>query len=193
MTSDQTQSLAQFLTNLAGQLPLLIVYCVGLSLAWQRRTQQPSAARLTAIALGIQLMETVAMTWLIAWFPQAAVDNGMSGSEIQTAFVWIGVVRTLIAAGAVGLLLVAIFGGQPQPKLRRGLHPVFGFMLGAVVGIVIALLLGDAIGAALDISTMEGGRGYFTVFLFAPLLAVVGGVISAVWLGRRRQVGARNQ
>lgn len=60
------------------------------------------------------------------------------------------------------------------------LRLVLGFFAGAIVGGVLAIVLGEWIGELLGISTFEGGRGYFVVFLLVPFFAIVVGVLATL-------------
>jgi hypothetical protein len=63
---------------------------------------------------------------------------------------------------------------------------LLGALGGAVLGGLLAIRVGDPLGAALGISTFEGARGYFIGFLLLPLLAITGGAIGLMLAARRR-------
>ena len=64
----------------------------------------------------------------------------------------------------------------------------------AVLGTVLALVLGDAITKAYRVSNFEGQRGYAVVFLFAPaglLLGLIIGIVAARMRSASELVGVR--
>jgi len=169
-------SIAQFLINLALQLPLLLVYLAGFILAFNQRPTQPRIANLTMSALGILFCETVIMTGVISWLPQLWADRGVSADEIRLGFALISLVRNLINAAAFALLLAALFRGGVKRKPPSLLFSLLGGLLGLIAGGGLAILFGEPLGIAFGIGAFEGERGYFVGFCLLPLFAVVGGI-----------------
>jgi hypothetical protein len=174
--------LSRFFVSLLTQLPVFVVFCVGLRMAWQQRASQPTVARLTSLAFGILLVNAVGMTGVSMWLPPYGLARGWGGSGLQTAFTMLSVVRHLIEAVAFTFLLRAIFSGStradgPVRARSRGCLGLFlGGVLGAVSGAVLALVLGEPIGIAFNIRTFEGERGFFIAFILGPLFAIVGAI-----------------
>src|SRR5215475_9377046 len=111
MSTDMDAIIFQFFVHLLTQLPVFVVFCAGLRMAWYQRASQPEVARLTSWALSILLANAVGMTAVSMALSQYGPTHGWSGSGIQTAFTLLGVVRHLIEAGAFVFLLRAIFHG----------------------------------------------------------------------------------
>ena len=179
--------LGQFFVRLFTQLPMFVVFGVGMRMAWRRWTSQPQAARLTCIAIGILFVMTVGMTGVYLWLPHYGLEQGWSAAALQRTFTIVGVVREVIEAVAFAFLLRAIFA-SPAPVLHsparttsRGcLGPFLGGVLGAGSGVVLAFVLGEPLSMAFNIRTFEGERGFFIVFLLVPLFAIIGAVLGVV-------------
>lgn len=194
-------ALSPFCVSLVTQLPVFVVFCVGINMAWRRRASQPRVARLTYLALGILFVTAVGMTGVYIWLPRYGLAQGWGATALQTTFTMVGVVRHVLEAMAFALLLRAIFAspapvqGSPAPALaspaRAQSHGCLGLflgvVLGAVSGAVLALVLGEPLGMAFNISTFEGERGFFIVFFLVPLLALVGAVTGIVIVLVRRR------
>jgi len=182
----------QFFVHLLTQLPVFVVFCVGLRMAWYQRASQPEVARLTSWALNILLVNAVGMTGLSMALSRYGLARGWSGSAIQTAFTLLSVVRYLIEAGAFVFLLRAIFHGPAhlasparadtptQARPRGCLGLVLGAVLGALSGAVLAFVLGEPIGMALNIRTFEGERSFFIAFVLGPLFALIGAMTGVI-------------
>jgi hypothetical protein len=192
-------SMTQFVVNLLTQLPMFIVFGVGVNMARARWTHQPQAARLTCLAIAILFVMAVGMTAVYTWLPHYGLAQGWSGPTLQKIFVRIGILRHIIEAVALALFLRAIFTSpvpalaQPAPARRRGcLGLLLGGLLGAAGGVVLALVLAEPIAVAFNISTFEGERGFFVMFLLVLLCAIAGAVAGValvlVLRGRHRLV-----
>ena len=190
----------RFFVTLLTQLPVLVVFCVGLRMAWSKRASQPEVARLTSLALSIFLVNAVGMTGVFIALSQYGLARGWSGGNLQTAFSILGVVRHLLDAVAFVVLLRAIFYGParmasparadtPTQARPRGCLGLFlGAILGALSGAVLAFVLGEPIGMALNISTFEGERGFFIAFVLVPLFAIIGAVIGVIVVAVQRRL-----
>lgn len=182
----------RFFMTLLTQLPVFVVFCVGLRMAWYQRASQPEVARLTSWALSILFVNAVGMTGVSMAFSHYGLARSWSGSDLQTAFTLLSVVRHLIEAGAFVCLLRAIFHGSAriasparaetptQTRPRGCLGLVLGAVLGVLSGAVLAFVLGEPIGMALNIRTFEGERGFFIAFVLVPLFALIGAVTGVI-------------
>ena len=104
--------LIHFFYSLIGDAPLLLAYLVGIaiSLALWRRCPRP--AMLTLIAMSLLMATAVTESFLSVYLTHA-----MRHWEIrQQTQIWgvISIVSNLIRAGAMGLLLIAVFTGRNQ-------------------------------------------------------------------------------
>jgi hypothetical protein len=185
LLSIEVHMLLSYGASLATQLPLLIVYLVGLRLALSRRAEQPRAMRLALWAFTILLLEVLvgnlATNWLVAALNTAAV-NSDSGALIALLN-GIGVVRVLVHTLGVALLIRALFPPRPDAVAAPWVRWVVGGVIGLIVGAGLGLVLGDPLGEALDISTFEGARGYFVVLAVIPGFALVGALLGALTAG----------
>jgi len=107
--------LLPFLTQLAGQSPVLLMYLVGMVLAvvfWRR---YPRPCAFTVSAMGLLLLTSVGQTFATLYF---IAYRGISLGQESGGLAWMlmasTLVGTLLRALAFGLLLAAIFVGR-QP------------------------------------------------------------------------------
>ena len=191
----------QFFVTLLTQLPVFVVFGVGLRMAWCQRASQPEVARLTSLALSLLLVNAVGMTGVSIALPRYGLARGWGGSDLQTAFTILGVVWHLLEAVAFVCLLRAIFHGParianparaetPTQARPRGCLGLFlGSVLGALSGAVLAFVLGEPIGMALNIRAFEGERDFFIAFVLVPLFALIGAMtgVLVVVVQRRLQ------
>lgn len=181
-----------FLHDLLPQLPLLLVLLIGLT--WARRAganeTQPVAPRYVAWAFLILLAEALGMTAVFAWWQTVVIVSEEALARASVFLVALRVIGSLIQAGAFLLLLRGIFGKPFALRAKPGgcWLAVGGALLGLLVGVLLAIFLGDPIGAALEISTFEGERGYFVIFALVPLLGVGGALIggAVTWFLTRK-------
>ena len=124
----------QYLVNLASQLPELLVCVIGvfLGLIWWWRHRKVSL--LLIIALVILGLNLIALTALQTWagelfFGKTPPIVEINASELDRlvakptdyreyrwAYTMIGFVKSLITAGALGLLVYAVHTGRPEPN-----------------------------------------------------------------------------
>ncbi|WP_431282462.1 hypothetical protein ACQW02_24130 [Humitalea sp. 24SJ18S-53] len=91
----------------------------------------------------------------------------------------------IAATMAGGGLLGATQGGRPTRLGRALLRGAVGFVLGAIGGAILGVVVAGAIGAALDVSQREGAFAMGVAFGVMPLAGVSGGVLMGFWMGRR--------
>jgi len=178
-------SFIAFFTNLITQLPLLILYIVGLLMAFDRLAQQPKTARRTIVAFAILLLTAVGMTGVSSWLPSYLAEQGSDAAAITSFLRWIYLASNLLHTLAMGLILAALFRGEQATATPNWLRLILGGLLGLLLGGVLGALLGDPIGAAFQVSNFEGGRGFFVAFFIIPLFAVIGAITGAIVLSRR--------
>jgi hypothetical protein len=113
-------------TQLLGQVPTLLVYIVGIVLALVFWRRAPIPCGLTLLALGILLFTTLGQTFLTFY-----MIHSMRGAGNPESFGWmmfvIGIASAILRAGAVALLLAAVFVGRNvavrPPPVDRGPGP----------------------------------------------------------------------
>lgn len=91
------------------QLPLILVWLVGIVLAVTRWQRHPKVSMLALIALILTLLETIVSNFLSIWLPIMLTEQGTSATQIGTIFgVW-RFIASLVGAVIWGLVLAAIF------------------------------------------------------------------------------------
>lgn len=163
--------------GLAVQFPLWGVYILGLLAARHNRRQQPGAMRRLSLAVLILLLDGLGLNSLSLWLPGILVAQAASYETINAILFLLALFQNLLRAWAFVLMLRAIFPEWSTPSWVRRLA---GGIAGLLVGTVLALLAGDGIGGALGITTFEGARGYFVVFVLVPIFALVGALAGAM-------------
>lgn len=110
MSSDWSSILLSQLTN----LPLLLVYVVGIILAavfWQRH---PAVSLLSTLAFSILLFGQVFGVALTLWV--SAGGHDLSGQQLARLFSLLNIVRVFLGTAAWVLLLMALFGWRTVPS-----------------------------------------------------------------------------
>jgi hypothetical protein len=101
-----------FLSQAAVQVPLLLVWIVGMILAllwWQRA---PRVALITCVACGVFLLDALIGTFIAVTLPGALLARGQSSGQIGAAFTVIGLARSVLHAALWAAVLFAIFSGR---------------------------------------------------------------------------------
>ncbi len=91
------------------QLPVILVWLVGVCLSliyWQRH---PKVSLLTLGAIVILSVEMFGSTFLNLWLPQRLRSTGWNSSLSALFYQVVGIVEALIRAVAWGFLIAAIF------------------------------------------------------------------------------------
>lgn len=92
------------------QLPLYVIWLVGLVLALSHRRKRPQTARLVMVAIVLLLVTSLVGTYLDVWLPLALHERfGLSFSRMSGILALKGGLQSLIQAMAWGLLFFAIF------------------------------------------------------------------------------------
>ncbi len=98
------------LSSLLIQLPLLLVWLVGIILALFFWRQHPRVSLLALIAISLLFVEDIASTFLNMWLPLTLRNGGLGIGRLNLLLPIIGVGESVVRAIAWGLLLAAIFG-----------------------------------------------------------------------------------
>lgn len=102
------------LTNLAVDIPLFIVWLVGIIIAIVRWKKSPRTSLFTILGLLIIAFVRVILSTFAAFFPMIAYNNGMLTDSIGTTFTIVNIIGILIETGGWVLLLLAIFGSKTK-------------------------------------------------------------------------------
>jgi hypothetical protein len=119
--------------------------------------------------------------WLLGYL----IAQGATESGIVQAMALTAVAGSVLQAVAIWLLVRAVFPAKPGYVRPPWAVRLVGGFVGLLIGLALAMLLGDAIGAMLNISNFEGGRGYFVVMCLIPVFMIVGavgGALAAPWV-----------
>jgi uncharacterized membrane protein len=111
--------LIPLVTSLLPRLPAVIVLGVGIGLAISRSRSHPRTAMLAAIGFGSYLLVGLVSGVFFGVAPLVLMENGMETS-MGTVYAVAGVVFSIIEAGALGLIVAAVFserarGGHSNP------------------------------------------------------------------------------
>ncbi len=104
--------LTSYLTQLAVQSPVLIVYVIGLVLAIVFWARYPGPAVLTFVALALLLVITLAFPLVQMYVVRVRAESTWSMQKYGTVMSVVGVVSSILRAAAGGLLLSAVFMGR---------------------------------------------------------------------------------
>jgi hypothetical protein len=101
-----------FLTQLAGQAPVLLAYLVGMILALVFWRRSPGPCVLTLVATGLLLGTTLVQSFLFLYLIRAREDFGWTEERYRWMLSANALVGSVIRAVAFGLLLAAVFVGR---------------------------------------------------------------------------------
>ena len=110
---DSSGLLAAILTSCVVHIPTLLVWIAGAVLAIMHWRKYPQVSMFTLAALGIFIVLTVAGTILSIWLPVTIMRDTRDADQVGIILTISGCIQSLIAAGAWGLILAAIFKGRP--------------------------------------------------------------------------------
>ena len=120
---DSSGLLAAILTSCVVHIPTLLVWIAGAVIAFMHWRKHPQVSMFTLIALGIFIVLTIAGTILSIWLPVTVMRDSGDSSRLGITLTISGCIQSLIAAGAWGLILAAIFKGRPAEANRDSLPP----------------------------------------------------------------------
>jgi hypothetical protein len=178
-------TISTFFSILVTQLPLLIVYAVGLMTAYSYRQQYPQAANRVTWAIALFVMDGIVLTFVSQWILYRLILQGAGEGELTLAVNGLGLVRSLIHAWAFMLILGAIFptaAGIRWPRHLTG--AVVGLLIGGVAGVVLGIPIGMAAGA----TTHDGALASFVVFFVLPIAALIGAIVGFFVVGAPRPI-----
>jgi MFS superfamily sulfate permease-like transporter len=110
--------LTQFTTQLATRSPVLLVYVIGLVLAlvfWQRH---PRPCVLVLLAMVLALFTSLVSAFLFTYLPRAMDEFGWNHHQLGLMLSAVSITASILHAGAMGMLLTAVFVGR-QSALAR--------------------------------------------------------------------------
>ncbi len=174
-----------YFSMLITQLPMLVVYAVGLMTAHSYRQQMPQAANRVTWAILLLVIDATVLNFAWYWILNTMALQNVSEGQMNLVVNGVGLVRNLIHAWAFMLILGAIFPGPVQVTLPRRL---VGAALGLLIGCVAGVVLGIAIGMASGTTTQDGAMAYLVVFFVLPISAVIGTVVGVIMAGVPRAV-----
>ena len=91
------------------QLPVILIWLVGIVLAVTRWQRHPKVSLLALIALVLALLETIVNGFLSVWIPVMLTEQGVSTAQMGTVFgIW-RFISSIVGAVIWGLVLAAIF------------------------------------------------------------------------------------
>ena len=120
---DSSGLLTAILTSCVVHIPTLLVWIAGAVLAIMHWRKHPQVSMFTLAALGIFLVLTIAGTILSVWLPVTIMRDSGDSSRLGITLAISGCIQSLIAAGAWGLILAAIFKGRPAEAPSDSLSP----------------------------------------------------------------------
>jgi hypothetical protein len=167
------------------QVPLLIVYAVGLMTAYSYRQQYPQAANRVTWAILLFLVDAIVLSVASQWILNRLIVQGAGEGELSLAVNGLGLARSLIHAWAFMLILGAVFptaAGIRWP--RRLIGAVLGLLIGGVAGVILGIPIGMAAGA----TTHDGALASFVVFFVLPIAAVIGAIVGLLVIGAPRPI-----
>lgn len=104
-----------FILSMVAQLPVLAMFGLGILLAILWWKQHPKVSFITFLGFGLMLITSVAMSAINVWLPLYMRENDLSVKVMSTVYLYLGLTRSVIHAGGLGLLLWAIFMGRGGP------------------------------------------------------------------------------
>ena len=106
--------LPAMLGNYAVQTPLFLVWIAGIAWCVIRWKDHPQVSLLVLIALVIFVMQALLGGFLNIWLPYYFIASDQNPDRMAYIFMARGVVQSIVAAGAWGLLLIAMFRWRQQ-------------------------------------------------------------------------------
>jgi hypothetical protein len=108
----------QFLT----QTPLLVACLVGFVLALVYWGRVPGPARMTCAAVVLLVVASFGQTWAQQYVIENRAALRSSSLQISQTLSTIALIGGFLRAGAIGMLIAAVFMGRIAPADPRGFH-----------------------------------------------------------------------
>ncbi|MEW6130642.1 MAG: hypothetical protein AB1757_26665 [Acidobacteriota bacterium] len=97
------------ITQLAGQLPILLAYLIGMILAMVFWRRYRAACRLTLIATSLLLLTSIIFPFIFQYLNYVRVERGWDYSKMSLILFMVNLLSSLLRAAGIGLLLAAVF------------------------------------------------------------------------------------
>jgi len=112
--------LISFLTQLAGQSPVLFVYLVGMALALVFWRRYPRPCALVLIAMGFLMLTSMGQAFVSLYFIQRGVGLDWEPQRVGRLLMINTLAGSFVRALAFGLLLAAVFvGREPRREAKQ--------------------------------------------------------------------------
>ena len=109
------QAIVMLSSYLINQLPVILVWIVGVILALFHWKRYPRVSLMALAAIVIFFLNSAAGAFLSLYLPLTLRERGWSTSQMSLVYTANAIVQSLIAAVAWGLVLAAIFGERNKP------------------------------------------------------------------------------
>ncbi|MBC8161442.1 MAG: hypothetical protein H7Z42_09515 [Roseiflexaceae bacterium] len=109
-----TELLPVLLAYLGPQVPLYVVWVVGIVLAFGRRGERPRAARLAIVAFATFLASSLFFGCLQSYLVFSLPRGGLEPQQYGLIFGVVGLAATLLHTAGWVVLLLALFGREPE-------------------------------------------------------------------------------
>jgi hypothetical protein len=119
-TIPMSTGLSLYLMQFLGQTPLLIACVIGFVLALVYWNRVPGPARMTCLAVVLLVVASFGQTWAQQFVVQNRIATGSPGVQVAQTLSTIALIGGFVRAGAIGMLIAAVFMGRPQPGDSRG-------------------------------------------------------------------------
>ena len=117
--TDLSDVLENVVRSLVMQLPVLLVWLVGIALALIRWPKHPMVSALALLAFGLHLIVRVGAMVSYAFLPRLFTDSDFLAEHSDVIFPAMGVVFNSLHAVAWVVLLFALFGWRSAPAATR--------------------------------------------------------------------------
>jgi hypothetical protein len=105
-----------------GQTPLLIACLVGFILAIAYWNRVPGAARMTCAAVVLLVVASFGQTWAQQYVIENRAAMRSSSLQISQTLSTLALIGGFLRAGAIGMLIAAVFMGRIAPANPWGFH-----------------------------------------------------------------------
>jgi hypothetical protein len=110
-----------YIVALFTQIPLFIIYIIGIVVALSQRKNHPRASLFTILAMVGLFFSSLVLVGVQIWLPRYMATNPGPTVNIRMVLGIVSGLRNLIDAIAIGLLLLAVYNGRisqtQQPQL----------------------------------------------------------------------------